>query len=117
MMFSKKCSIEYMKEPIYYHIEHGGNFSADALKMMQSDYAVADILAKMDMLTEYQKWLFKRKNEYKVLRINRSLKNNIKAKLGHPEIWVSERLFRRLFKILQKWDNIIKNISSLHNNK
>ncbi|WP_295632438.1 glycosyltransferase family 2 protein [uncultured Mitsuokella sp.] len=117
MMFRKKCSIEYMNEPIYYHIEHGGNFSADVLKMMQSDYAVADILAKTDMLTECQKWLFKRKNEYKSLRINRSLKNNIKAKLGHPEIWISERLFRRLFKISKKWDIIAKNISSIHNNK
>ena len=102
MMFRVGCNITYVNTPIYYHVEYGKNFSNNEVKMLQSDYAVLEILKKNNFLTKWQQYLLMRKNQYIALRIKHSLKHNLILIGLYPDMIIIRVLFKLLLTLLKK---------------
>jgi len=103
MLYRSKCDITYINIPIYYHVEYGGNFSNNEIKMLQSDYAILEILKRNNFLTKWQQYLFMRKNQYIALRIEHSLRYNLKVIGLYPDMIIIRVLFKcllSLFKVI-----------------
>lgn len=100
IMYKKQCKAMFFDSAIYYHIDHGENFSNNERKMLQSECEILDILNKQKLLTKCQRWLFERRIRYSYLRTEKKVKNNIKILLFYPDFVLQKSIFKLIKNIL-----------------